>query len=1236
MPLIERLAAHGGVLDDDEDAILQTIVGATDAELAAAPMSELLRHIGELPAADAYRARRRVWPHQAHINVEAYLREANGVFCDDEYGVSNALLDLTPAQRLTLWTEQQALFAMFSTADRAMVERMCTAATDADALRARMALATDGAGTDEEGVAGALAAAGQRHTQAAALDRLLDSGAWPDGRPLTGAERATLEQRRAEIGDIAGLLQRDQRRDGTLDPATFLGRVQDDMDSATVDSALELAGADDFERARQQMLMTIDLGGANVDEEAALAVLRGVADPMVRNRLRLDRALAPVWESLDLEEIEQADDIMDGDTFALAVRDLTTAFEHVDTDEAALLRTVTRMSEADRERLRASNPPILVRIRGYSFAEVDFITAFDEALLTGQIKSEHALAAAFGGDHDGTDEDILNDALVALDQTQRDLLRRGYVLARTRIEQGSVEVPPEDQPALDAYQALYTRMRAELEDEELDRAMQAMLGLPSVAEISTAAGRRHAATVMRLRQRERLEDTAYITDGLTTTDDTAEAAHVEFEARYQQALAAEDPISVEDFAILVHLDEQFDSRYRAYGDTANVVSDVAATVAAVVAAVVVVALSGGAGLAAAPGFASWLSANGTLIAGSALAGAVAEAGTAELMGGDFNEATGAEGARHLASGAIEGALAVCGAALAEEVASLRGLSGAALKAQIARSAVRAAETGVAGKAFARGALTGLIDGSLGGAVSELTMTLADAETWKRSVWGVLARAGAALLRGATIGAVTGGVAGGLAESASALLAARRLRHVTVEIDPALERGAYIDFDLDDPAATMTLRFGPGTTDADLAAHVDRVAAMQRALAVRDKAARLLTTAGHAEQEALKIRDLIEARVRELRRPMAPATRATIEDDLAVLERKLDEYLAVAASNDATPGSGRIGTPEELWRYPPLPEHHHFHQRDGIPGGYDLQLDPYAPEGTPRFTLAPDGAGKFRLAPRPDAPPPSPRFADRAHTPAQIHRELMEHNPSFVQFTDMLQREGIATRAEVIRRIGVGDDGAPIVARNRSHDDVRGQVKDLFRDEIIARTMSRDGRALSEADSVLELRRLTSELNSSDQGKLTEAWYAARRGLSDQQPTMNEATNPMVVGRTASGGRQPDFVDGNELVEVKSTRNGLTPEDQLQIEVDLMCCATGGGVRVGGKTQKAARLRLVFTDPGGALGSCGPLQRWLDNHPELTIEIFGRTGRPTLLSQATLPTALRKARAKTLAELLATL
>jgi hypothetical protein len=406
-----------------------------------------------------------------------------------------------------------------------------------------------------------------------------------------------------------------------------------------------------------------------------------------------------VWGALDSDEDVYAAALTRGDTYGVAVAELTRAFEGIGTDEAQILRIIRDMAPADRERMRDPTPPIIDRIRSWPMASDAFRRAVTEVLLTGHIPAAAALDAASGVWGDGTDEDMITDVLRDITSADRARYRRGYLLAHrgdqgmARICTPGVSLRPDDQAALDAYRGLYDRLSGELETEELDAALTTLLGLPSVAEMQTDAGRFDAATVMLLRQRERLEFSAGVTDVFTTTDDTAASAHIEFESRYNQALETNASIDDNEFAVLVHLDNQFNSRFQDYQDTANMVAEVAGTVAAVVAAAVVIVVSGGTVTAAAPGVVAWLSANSTLIATTAAVSALSQIVASEAGGGDFNEATGADGARQALSGAINGALAVCGAALAERAASLVGLSGRALTAQIARSAAGATETG---------------------------------------------------------------------------------------------------------------------------------------------------------------------------------------------------------------------------------------------------------------------------------------------------------------------------------------------------------------------------------------------------------------------------------------------------------------------------------------------------------------------------------------------------------------
>jgi hypothetical protein len=1078
--------------------------------------------------------------------------------------------------------------------------------------------------------------------------------------PLTERERLSLERRRAEIGDINALLTPTYDTSSSIIPGStgrlaadsFLGRVQGDMDAGTLDAAMTTAHVDTKARAKQQLLMCLGDLRVDVDEDRALEIIRNIqgdvalgagenidtlspneirrrrdADALrIRRELRADPDLGAIWAALDSDESTYLSAMIRGDALMIAEAELTRAFEGVDTDEARILRIVRDLDRPVREQLRDHPRPIIGRIRNYPFNNDAFLRAFEAVLRTGVIPMNDALDSAMGVWGDGTDEEMITDALSSMDSAQRSQYRRGYMLAH-RIAPG-VALGPADQAALNAYQSLYNRLNSELETEELDAALTTLLGLPSVAEMQTDAGRFDAATIMLLRQRERLQLGAALLDPLITADDTAASAHVKYESSYNLAVEGNGVIDANEFAVLVNLDSQFNQRFSSYQNTANMVSEIAGTVAAVVAAAVVIIATGGTAAATAPGVVAWLSANSTLIATSAAVSALAQVVAAEAMGGDFNEATGADGARGALSGALNGALAVCGAALAERAAELVGLSGRALTAQIARSAAGATEQSVGGRAFVRGALTGLIDGSLGGAVGELAMTLTDAETWRRTVWDVLARAGASLVRGGLLGGATGALAGGVMESATRLLQARSLRGVGVVLDEVLERRALIDFDVNRTGGldNLRLRFGPRTTDADLAAHVDSILSIQRASRVLSQARELATVSGHARAEVAKIEPMILDRLRQLRTALSPETREVIQAELDVLQANIDEFARVARSGDAALGSGTIGHPDAPPGYPAPPDHHYYRRRGA---GWDLQLYPDAPEGTPRFTLEPDGNGGFRPAGRPEGAAPAVRFPDGT-TPAQAFDQLTgaDSRSSFKQYWEMLHNNGLASREEVI--------AAMLTPGGRSEDSVRHALKETFEGRVLNRTMrTADGVVRTEAESIMELRRLTQHLNSSDRGNITEAWYLARHEGLTPHPTMTRDANPGVEGRGGRGVRNPDYLEGQTLVEIKSTRIGLGPEEITQIQDDLLVAGARGTVTVSGVAdpQTVNAVRLVFSNIEGARGSSEDLARWLRTHANFTVEVFGSNGVSTHITRANLGELQRAHGVTTLAALL---
>jgi hypothetical protein len=425
---------------------------------------------------------------------------------------------------------------------------------------------------------------------------------------------------------------------------------------------------------------------------------------------------------------------------------------------------------------------------------------------------------------------------------------------------------------------------------------------------------------------------------------------------------------------------------------------------------------------------------------------------------------------------------------------------------------------------------------------------------------------------------------------------------------------------------LRLRFGPRTTDADLAAHVDSILSIQRASRVLSQARELATVSGHARAEVAKIEPMILDRLRQLRTALSPETREVIQAELDVLQANIDEFARVARSGDAALGSGTIGHPDAPPGYPAPPDHHYYRRRGA---GWDLQLYPDAPEGTPRFTLEPDGNGGFRPAGRPEGAAPAVRFPDGT-TPAQAFDQLTgaDSRSSFKQYWEMLHNNGLASREEVI--------AAMLTPGGRSEDSVRHALKEAFEGRVLNRTMrTADGVVRTEAESIMELRRLTQHLNSSDRGNITEAWYLARHEGLTPHPTMTRDANPGVEGRGGRGVRNPDYLEGQTLVEIKSTRIGLGPEEITQIQDDLLVAGARGTVTVSGVAdpQTVNAVRLVFSNIEGARGSSEDLARWLRTHANFTVEVFGSNGVSTHITRANLGELQRAHGVTTLAALL---
>lgn len=346
--------------------------------------------------------------------------------------------------------------------------------------------------------------------------------------------------------------------------------------------------------------------------------------------------------------------------------------------------------------------------------------------------------------------------LVSRDPAAQADLRRGMVLARRAEADSTLVLTAAEQVQADRYRSLLAAVD-QIDDHELRESLRNVaLGEP---DLTGAAGAGNDPTAEAHYLHFRLEDrlaalrpgassaTDLISWAGPSVDEHATRFRVLYERRRRAGFGRDDLIELADlyYRTMQALDV-FAPANRAFASTA------AMMVAAVAGTVVVTALSGG-----------------TL-------GPVAVAATAAFVGGAAagltgyairGESTTAEVLTDVATGTVEGAVAIASAALAARL--VHGAAAGRAAGQAARlaggGAVRAA-TGGAGATIAEG----IIDGAIGGAAGELFQTAIDEATWNRGVAAAIAALLAGVARGAAMGAA-GGLVGGLIGHAISKVAA---------------------------------------------------------------------------------------------------------------------------------------------------------------------------------------------------------------------------------------------------------------------------------------------------------------------------------------------------------------------------------------------------------------------------------------------------------------------------------
>ena len=133
--------------------------------------------------------------------------------------------------------------------------------------------------------------------------------------------------------------------------------------------------------------------------------------------------------------------------------------------------------------------------------------------------------------------------------------------------------------------------------------------------------------------------------------------------------------------------------------------------------------------------------------------------------------------------------------------------------------------------------------------------------------------------------------------------------------------------------------------------------------------------------------------------------------------------------------------------------------------------------------------------------------------------------------------------------------------------------------------------------------LTTELNSSDLGNLSEDWY--QRFAKSYERHRDLVKHPTLPEASAAKPRSPDFVDGGQLVEIKSTGRGLSDSDYEQLDDYLRVAKERGTAQVKREERTVTSLRLVFTRADGARGSMDKLEKLFDDYKRvLKVEVIG--------------------------------
>ncbi len=256
----------------------------------------------------------------------------------------------------------------------------------------------------------------------------------------------------------------------------------------------------------------------------------------------------------------------------------------------------------------------------------------------------------------------------------------------------------------------------------------------------------------------------------------------------------------------------------------------------------------------------------------------------------------------------------------------------------------------------------------------------------------------------------------------------------------------------------------------------------------------------------------------------------------------------------------------------------------------------------------EGANKARV--------PFPKGGTANQNFAQAVVEL-EKMPSYAKYANMLEKEGIATRAAIQTELE-----ALIKARGAKGfstvDDLRHAFKEKFRARVLAKMTKSTMTAEEKHQAFL---RITEQLSSGDKGSLAEAWYKLTYSpkSTSQVPFTKESMAKQgidITGRQGGDLRYADLVDGNRVREIKHVSGSLSAEELEQFSDYIKIAAKRGSISKDGQKFTVERITYVFANPDGVKAN----SVWIgnafrrDRDIALTFEVFNLSGERLVVTR----------------------